>query len=122
MVTFSCFGATRIKEPIPEFFKCPSCGAVVEIWTNENSRRCRKCGQMVFREQLPSCIEWCEYGKECVGEEAYNTYMKAKGSKEEDKGRFEEEEAKLKELMEKVKKKCQRRSDINGKKTDNKNR
>lgn len=122
MNMFSCPGAMRIKEPIPEFFKCSKCGAEVEIWTHENSRKCKNCGQMVFREQMPSCIEWCEYGKECVGEEAYNRYMEAKVTKKEDKKSLEEEDAKLKELMEKVKKNCQRRSELNGKKTNNQDR
>lgn len=119
MSSLSCPGATRIKEPIPEFFICPSCNAEVEIWTNENFRKCGNCGGTVFREQLPSCIEWCDYGKECVGEEAYNRYMKAKESKGEDKGKLKEEEANLKELMEKVKKYCKMRSDKHGEETDN---
>lgn len=119
MNMFSCPGSIRIKEPIPEFFKCPKCGAEVEIWTHENSRKCSNCGETVFKEQMPSCIEWCEYGKECVGEEAYNRFMEAKVNKKEDKKRFEEEETRLKELMKKVKEKCQRRSDKYGEKTDN---
>lgn len=119
MSYFSCPGATRIKEPIPEFFKCPKCHSEVEIWTHESFRKCQNCDQIVLREQVPSCIEWCEYGKECVGEEAYNKYMKSKAGKKEDKKALEEEEIKLKEFMEKVKKQCERRSELDGKKTDN---
>ncbi len=120
--TFSCPGATRIKDPIPEFFKCPNCGAEVEIWTNEYVRKCSKCQTEVVREGVPTCIEWCEYGKECVGEEAYDRYMKAKGGEKEEKIGLEEEEAKLKELIEKIKEKCERRRDLDGKKRDNKDR
>jgi len=118
MSILSCPGANRIKEPIPEFFICPTCNAEVEIWTNENFRKCGNCGEMVYREQLPTCIEWCDYGKECVGEEAYNRYMEMKESKIEDKKIIEEEEAKLKEIIEKVKKYCKMRSK-DGEKTDN---
>jgi hypothetical protein len=119
MTTFSCPGASRIKEPIPEFFKCGKCGAEVEIWTHEFSRKCQVCGNNVLKEEVPTCIEWCDYGKDCVGEEAYNRYMKAKGAKKEDKKRTEEEEKLMKEYMEKIKKYCEKRRELDGKKTDN---
>ena len=83
MSRFQCPGAVRIKDPVPEFFKCPTCGAEVEIWTHEGSRKCGKCGTEVFKEHVPSCIEWCKYAKECVGEEAYERYMKGKNRKGE---------------------------------------
>jgi Fe-S-cluster-containing dehydrogenase component len=119
MPNFSCPGATRLKEPIPEFFKCPSCASEIEIWTHENSRKCDNCGKIVTRDQVPTCIEWCEYGKECVGEEAYNRYMEAIKDKGIDKEKLEEAEKRLKELMEKAREYCQRRRDKDGKKTDN---
>ena len=72
---FQCPGAARIREPIPEFFECPQCGAEVEIWTHENSRKCDECGYEVFKEHVPSCIEWCKYAVQCVGEAAYERYM-----------------------------------------------
>ena len=78
MSLFQCPGAVRIKEPIPEFFKCPTCGAEVEIWTHEQSRKCERCGTEVFKEYVPSCIEWCKYAKDCIGEEAYGRYMTGK--------------------------------------------
>ena len=116
---FSCPGAMRIKDPVPEFFNCTKCGAEVEIWSNENFRRCETCGSLMQREQVPTCIDWCKYGKECVGEEAYNKYMEAKKGKGEDAREQKEEEERLKELMDKVIEKCQRRSELNGEKTDN---
>ncbi len=61
---------------------------------------------MVSRDQVPTCIEWCKYGKECVGEQAYERYMEAKGNKDIDNAKLEEEEAKLKELMEKAREYC----------------
>jgi len=73
-----CPGAVKIKDPVPEFFKCPNCGEEVEIWTNEYSCKCDNCGTEVIKEHALSCIEWCEYAVKCVGEEAYNSYMKAK--------------------------------------------
>jgi DNA-directed RNA polymerase subunit RPC12/RpoP len=83
MNMFQCPGSVSIREPIPEFFKCPTCGAEVEIWTHEQSRNCEKCGFEVFKEHVPTCVEWCAYAKDCVGEDAYNRYMK---NKETNKG------------------------------------
>ncbi len=118
MTTHSCPGATRIKEPIPELFNCSKCSSEVEIWTNEYSRKCENCGTEVLRDGVPTCIEWCDFGKECVGEEAYNRYMKTKGKKKKNIV-SEEEELEVKEYFEKVKKLCQRWSEMHGEKTDN---
>jgi len=44
-----------------EVFKCPGCGADVEIFTDEMRFRCRKCGTMVVRKEVaPVCLDWCE--------------------------------------------------------------
>lgn len=57
-------------------FDCPSCGEEVEIWTDEIRGVCHNCGRAVFRDGYMSCLEWCKYGQDCVGEEAYDRYMK----------------------------------------------
>ncbi len=67
----SCPGSRSIRQPVPEDIKCPSCGVDVEIWTDELSQLCPSCGTRVFREQLPSCIDWCPAAKECIGPEVY---------------------------------------------------
>jgi len=38
--------------------KCPACGYMVEMFSDEQSVRCRECGERVFREQAPTCVEW----------------------------------------------------------------
>jgi hypothetical protein len=48
--------------------KCPGCGAEVELFSDENSVKCRHCGTRVRRDQVPSCIGWCSHARECVGE------------------------------------------------------
>jgi hypothetical protein len=48
----------------------------VEIWSDEIRGTCSACGKTVFREGVPSCVEWCKYGKECIGEEAFGTYQR----------------------------------------------
>ncbi len=65
----SCPGSKIIKEPMPEYVGCSKCGAEVEIWTDEIKAVCPKCKTPVFRDRAPSCIDWCAYAKECVGEE-----------------------------------------------------
>ena len=67
----SCPGSRFIREPIPENINCPSCGAEVEVWSDELSQPCPSCGTRVFREQHPSCIDWCPAAKECIGPEVY---------------------------------------------------
>ena len=52
-------------------YKCPNCGAMVEIFSDELKFRCRKCGQYVYREKTPSCIEWCASARQCIGEERW---------------------------------------------------
>ena len=68
-----CPGSRNFREPTPEEIPCPNCGYQVEIWTKELVRPCPNCGTRVFREQRPSCIDWCPYAKECVGPEVYAT-------------------------------------------------
>ena len=54
-----------------EIHQCPKCDYGVEIFSDEVRRRCPKCRAMVFRERLPSCIDWCPAAKECVGEKKW---------------------------------------------------
>lgn len=59
-----------------KLFKCPNCGAEVEIFSDEVSIRCPKCGQKVYSDKLegdrvPSCIEWCASARQCLGEERW---------------------------------------------------
>lgn len=66
-----CPGTRLIAQPKPEYLLCPECGYEVEIWTDELKRACPHCKASVFREQAPSCIQWCKHAKECIGEEKY---------------------------------------------------
>jgi HD superfamily phosphodiesterase/predicted RNA-binding Zn-ribbon protein involved in translation (DUF1610 family) len=73
-----CPGAKRLRQPKPEIIRCPSCGEEVEIWTDEVRATCPNCKIAVVREEAPSCLDWCRYAKECVGEGTYNKYMQNK--------------------------------------------
>ena len=51
--------------------KCPECGASVEIFSDEMRVKCQKCGQYVYKEKTPSCIDWCASARQCLGEERW---------------------------------------------------
>lgn len=52
-------------------YKCPGCGADVEIFSDEIKVRCQKCRQVVYRDKMPSCIDWCASARQCLGEERW---------------------------------------------------
>lgn len=74
----NCPGAQSFKQPKPEIIKCPSCAVEVEIWTDEVQATCKKCKNKVIRPEGQSCLDWCKYAKECVGEKNYSKYIKNK--------------------------------------------
>ena len=51
--------------------KCPNCGYQVEIFSDEIKVRCYKCGEMVYRERVPSCIDWCASAHQCLEKERW---------------------------------------------------
>ncbi len=51
--------------------KCPNCGNEVEIFSDETRIKCRKCGNDVYKDNVPSCVEWCVKARECLGEERW---------------------------------------------------
>jgi len=62
----TCPGITKFMRPIPEYFKCPNCGGEVEIWSDEETGKCSKCGGKYPRpEKEKSCLEWCQYADNC---------------------------------------------------------
>jgi len=73
-----CPGAKNFTRPKPEIIKCPFCSEEIEIWTDEIKAVCPKCKKTVSRKQDLSCVEWCKYAKDCVGEQIYSNYLKNK--------------------------------------------
>ncbi len=69
-MTFRCPGQDTRKLRVG-LHKCPKCGTQVEIFSDESRIRCYKCGEMVHREKMPSCIDWCASARECLGEERW---------------------------------------------------
>ena len=62
-------GAPTITEKI-----CPQCKEVIEIFSVDTHVVC-DCGFIAYND-TQSCIKWCKYARECVGEEIYDKFMK----------------------------------------------
>lgn len=62
---------------------CPNCGNVIELFSVDTEVACDRCGFVAYNDTL-SCVQWCQYAKQCVGEEMYEAMMAvAKRNKEE---------------------------------------
>jgi len=77
MLKETCPGSREIRSPYPEELRCISCGAKIEIWTDEPETVCKTCGNTVSRDMHMTCIKWCPAAKECVGAEKYERLIKA---------------------------------------------
>lgn len=75
------------RELTASLHPCPNCGAKVEMFSDEQRRRCHNCREMIFREQVPTCVAWCQAAKECLGPERYARAMEALGKPVEDEQR-----------------------------------
>ena len=53
---------------------CPQCGEIIELFSIDTEVACDKCGFIAYNDTL-SCVQWCQYAKQCVGEEMYNKMM-----------------------------------------------
>ena len=62
-----CPGSSKIRNPVPEYLSCTNCGGEVEMWSDETKARCTDCGTTVYRDVLPSCVDWCKHAADCVG-------------------------------------------------------
>ncbi len=58
------------------FYRCPTCGNAVEIFSDEFRRRCRKCGTAIEKENVPNCAAWCKAARQCLGPERYAEFLR----------------------------------------------
>jgi ribosomal protein S27AE len=65
-----CPGAANIRTPTLSIRRCPQCGAEVEVFSNDVSVKCGSCGYVVYND-ISSCVRWCRYARECVGDETF---------------------------------------------------
>ncbi len=75
-----CPGAIDIRTPTIEIKICPDCGEEIEFFSTDFQRKCPKCGFTVYKD-LMSCVEWCKYARECLGDELYEKLIKEKEEK-----------------------------------------
>ena len=66
-----CPGVSNLRTPTLAIKKCPQCGSEVEVFSNDLKVSCDICGFVIYNDII-SCVQWCRYAKECVGEETYN--------------------------------------------------
>ncbi len=72
-----CPGSANLRTPTLAIKKCPRCGEEVEVFSTDVKVPCGKCGFVVYNDLL-SCVQWCRYAKECVGEETYQRLTQKK--------------------------------------------
>ncbi len=53
---------------------CPQCGQIIELFSIDTEVACENCGFVAYNDTL-SCVQWCKYAKQCVGEQMYNHMM-----------------------------------------------
>jgi len=80
-----CPGAANLRTPTLAIKKCPQCGNEVEVFSNDVSVTCDHCGFVVYND-IMTCVQWCKYAKECVGQETYNRIMARLKEQEAQKG------------------------------------
>ena len=54
---------------------CPQCGEMIELFSIDTEVACDKCGFVAYNDTL-SCVQWCQYARQCVGDEMYEQMMK----------------------------------------------
>lgn len=72
MIHEGCQGKPRTPTIIEKI--CPQCGELIEMFSIDTQMACEKCGFVAYNDTL-SCVQWCKYAKECVGEEMYEAMM-----------------------------------------------
>jgi len=55
--------------------KCLNCGYVVEMFSDEQSVRCRSCEARVYRDASPTCAQWCSSARACLGEKRWRSLL-----------------------------------------------
>jgi hypothetical protein len=69
-VIFKCPGQDD-RNLKSEIIRCPKCAYQAEIFSDEVKIRCPGCGDFICKDRLPSCIDWCRYARECLGQEKW---------------------------------------------------
>ena len=48
--------------------KCSNCGAVIEFFKDDTSRRCKACGHRMVNPKMDfGCAAYCQFAEQCIG-------------------------------------------------------
>ena len=83
MIMHGCMA--RPKTPTIIEKTCPNCGHEIELFSIVTQMPCEHCGFVAYNDTL-SCVQWCQYAKQCVGEEMYESMMRLAASQKERAG------------------------------------
>ena len=62
---------------------CPQCGHTIEIFSTDTEVACENCGFVVYNDAL-SCVQWCKYARQCVGDAMYEQMMQIAARQKEE--------------------------------------
>lgn len=68
---------------------CPQCGNIIELFSIDTQVSCDHCGFVAYNDTL-SCVQWCAYAKQCVGQEMYEHMMEIARLQKQNRGQREE--------------------------------
>ena len=81
MILDGCQGKPRT--PTIEEKTCPQCGHTIEIFSTDTEVACENCGFVVYNDAL-SCVQWCKYARQCVGDAMYEQMMQIAARQKEE--------------------------------------
>ena len=81
MILEGCQGKPRT--PTIEEKTCPQCGHTIEIFSTDTEVACENCGFVVYNDAL-SCVQWCKYARQCVGDAMYEQMMQIAARQKEE--------------------------------------
>ena len=81
MILDGCQGKPRT--PTIEEKICPQCGHTIEIFSTDTEVACENCGFVVYNDAL-SCVQWCKYARQCVGDAMYKQMMQIAARQKEE--------------------------------------
>ena len=81
MILAGCQGKPRT--PTIEEKICPQCGHTIEIFSTDTEVACENCGFVVSNDAL-SCVQWCKYARQCVGDAMYEQMMQIAARQKEE--------------------------------------
>ena len=73
----------KARTPTIEEKICPQCGHTIEIFSTDTEVACENCGFVVYNDAL-SCVQWCKYARQCVGDAMYEQMMQIAARQKEE--------------------------------------